>query len=77
MRTIVREATRDDTLRLEAFLKTRMETSMFLRSNLRDYGIGNQIDDYAMRYFLREKGGSIQGVGAIAALALNKLAITL
>ncbi len=62
----IREATRDDTLRLEAFLKSRMETSMFLRSNLRDFGIGNKKDDYAMRYFLRERGGAIQGVGAIA-----------
>ena len=39
---------------------------MFLRSNLRDYGMGNKKDDYAMRYFLRERGGAIQGVGAIA-----------
>ena len=39
---------------------------MFLRSNLRDFGIGNTKDRHAMRYFLREKGGAIQGVGAIA-----------
>jgi len=66
MTVTIREATRDDTLRLEAFLKRRMETSMFLRSNLRDFGIGNKKDDYAMRYFLRERGGVILGVGAIA-----------
>ncbi len=60
MRVAIREAIRDDTLRLEAFLKRRMETSMFLRSNLRTYGIGNTKDDYAMRYFLRERGGAIQ-----------------
>jgi len=65
MRVTFREAIRDDALRLEAFLKRRMETSMFLRSNLREFGIGNKKDDYAMRYFLREKGGAIQGVGAI------------
>lgn len=39
---------------------------MFLRSNLRDFGMGNKKDPYAMRYFLRERGGAIQGVGAIA-----------
>ena len=39
---------------------------MLLRSNLRNYGIGNKKDDYAMRYFLRERGGAIQGIGAIA-----------
>jgi len=66
MRVTIREAIRDDTLRLEAFLKRRNVTSMFLRSNLRDYGIGNTKDNYAMRYFLREKGGAIQGIGAIA-----------
>jgi RimJ/RimL family protein N-acetyltransferase len=43
-----------------------METSMFLRSNLRDFGIGNTETPYAMRYFLREKGGAIQGVAAVA-----------
>ena len=66
MRVTIREAIRDDTFRLDAFLKRRNETSMFLRSNLRDYGIDNKKDDYAMRYFLREMGGAIQGVGAIA-----------
>ena len=66
MKVTVREANRDDAPRLEAFLKSRMETSMFLRSNLRDFGIGNKKDDYAMRYFLRENGSNIQGVGAIA-----------
>ncbi len=62
----IREATQDDAVRLEAFLKRRMETSMFLRSNLREFGIGNKTADYAMRYFLRESDGEIQGVGAIA-----------
>ena len=66
MRTTIREAIRDDTLRLEAFLRKRNETSMFMRSNLREFGIGNTEAPYAMRYFLREKGGAIQGVGAIA-----------
>ncbi|MEE9454748.1 MAG: GNAT family N-acetyltransferase [Paracoccaceae bacterium] len=65
MKTTIHEATRDDSLRLEAFLKRRFETSMFLRSNLREYGIGNKKDDFAMRYFLREKGGAILGVGAV------------
>lgn len=66
MRVTIREALQDDALRLEAFLRNRNETSMFMRANLREYGIGNTKDDYAMRYFLREQGGAIQGVGAIA-----------
>ncbi|MCK4861191.1 MAG: GNAT family N-acetyltransferase [Rhodobacteraceae bacterium] len=66
MTATIREATRGDTLPLESFLKRRMETSMFLRSNLRDYGIGNTEAPYATRYFLSEKGGEIQGVGAIS-----------
>lgn len=65
MKTTIREATRDDTLRLDAFLKKRWETSMFLRSNLRDFGF-NSDADYAMRYFLREKGGGIRGVAAVS-----------
>ncbi len=65
MKITIREAMRDDSLRLEAFLKRRFQTSMFLRSNLREYGIGNKKDDFAMRYFLREKGGAIIGVGAV------------
>ena len=66
MSVVIREAVPDDIPRLESFLKDRMETSMFLRSNLRDFGIGNTEALYAMRYFLREVGGVIQGVGAIA-----------
>ena len=66
MRIILREATRDDTLRLEAFLAKRYETSMFLRGNLRDYSIGRSNHPHAMRYLLREKGGAIQGVAAIS-----------
>ncbi|MGE4611354.1 MAG: GNAT family N-acetyltransferase [Paracoccaceae bacterium] len=66
MTITIREATQDDAVRLEAFLKRRMETSMFLRSNLREFGIGNKTADYAMRYFLRESDGETQGVGAIA-----------
>jgi len=66
MKITIREATRDDSLRLEAFLKRRFETSMFMRSNLRNYSIGRSKHPYAMRYFLREKGGAIQGVGAVA-----------
>ena len=64
MKTFMREATRDDGLRLDAFLKRHNETSMFMRSNLREYGFCDFKNPYAMRYFLRERGGAIQGVGA-------------
>ena len=63
---VIREAIEQDSAQLEAFLRSRNETSMFMRSNLKDYGIGNTNAPYAMRYFLREVGGVIQGVGAIA-----------
>lgn len=66
MRITIREATRDDTLRLAAFLKKHTETCMFMRGNLRDFGIGRSKEPYAMRYFLREKSGAIQGVGAVS-----------
>ncbi len=66
MEVTIREATNEDLTRLEEFLKLRMETSMFLRSNLRDFGIGNTEAPYAMRYFVREDGGNITGIGAIA-----------
>ena len=66
MRVTFREAIRDAPLRLDEFLERRMETSMFLRGNLRDFGIGDTKAPYAMRYFLSEKGGAIQGVAAIS-----------
>jgi ribosomal protein S18 acetylase RimI-like enzyme len=63
---IIREAVVGDVAALEMFLKRRMEASMFLRSNLLDFGIGNTVAPHAMRYFLREEGGIIQGMAAIA-----------
>lgn len=66
MKPIIREAKQSDSQNLEAFLKQHFETSMLMRNNLRLHSIGCSKHPYAMRYFLREKGGAIQGVGAVA-----------
>lgn len=66
MRVFIHEATRDDTLRLAAFLKRHAATCMFMRANLENYGIGQSDHQHAMRYFLRERGAQIIGVGAIS-----------
>ena len=66
MSVVICEANEQDIPQLEAYLQAHNETSMFLRSNLQDFGIDNTEAPYAMRYFLREVDGIIQGVGAIA-----------
>ncbi len=66
MKIRLHEATRDDSLRLAHFLKKRADTCMFMRANLQNYGIGQSDYKHAMRYFLREQGGQIVGVGAIS-----------
>lgn len=62
----VREAIAEDFAKLESFLHKHSATTMFMRGNLRDHGIGNCEHDYAMRYFIEERDEKIIGVGAIA-----------
>ena len=62
----VREAASEDFSALESFLRVHFATTMFMRGNLRDHGIGNREHNYAMRYFVEERDGEIIGVGAIA-----------
>ncbi len=66
MRVFIHEATRDDSLRLAHFLKRHSDTTMFMRANLQNHGIGQSDHKHAMRYFLRERGAQIVGVGAIS-----------
>lgn len=63
---MIREAVKGDEAALEAFLARHFETTMFMRGNLRDFGLGNTDAPYAMRYFLNESAGKITGVGAVA-----------
>ncbi len=60
------EAIRQDAGRLETFLASHTETSMFLRGNLLRFGIGQSDHDYAMRYFIEEYDSEIAGIGAIS-----------
>ncbi len=66
MKIRIHEATRDDSLRLAHFLKKNADTCMFMRANLKNHGIGRSDHKHAMRYFLRERGAQIVGVGAIS-----------
>ncbi|HIP23022.1 MAG TPA: N-acetyltransferase [Rhodobacteraceae bacterium] len=67
---MIREAMKGDEALIEAYLAKHFATSMFMRGNLRDFGIGNTEAPYGMRYFIRESGG-IGGVGNGGAVMLQ------
>lgn len=67
---MIREAVKGDEALIEAYLAKHFATSMFLRGNLRDFGIGNTEAPYAMRYFIHENGG-IGGVANAGAVMLQ------
>lgn len=58
----MREADARDIPALSAFLAKHINTSMFLLSNLENFGIGNRDHAFATRYFLFENSSEIQGV---------------
>ena len=60
------EAQKADEPALSAYLAKHFATSMFMRGNLRDFGLANTEAPYAMRYFIRYAGEHITGVGALA-----------
>ncbi|NOR62444.1 MAG: hypothetical protein GQ535_08135 [Rhodobacteraceae bacterium] len=64
------EAVKGDEALIEAYLAKHFATSMFMRGNLRDFGIGNTNAPYGMRYFIRSDGG-IGGVGNGGAVMLQ------
>ncbi len=66
MKTRIHEATPADAAKLAAFLHEHADTCMFMRANLQNHGIGQRDHNHAMRYFLRERGAQIVGVGAIS-----------
>ncbi len=67
---MIREAVKGDEALIEAYLAKHFTTSMFMRGNLRDFGIGNRVAPYGMRFFIREQGG-IGGVGNAGAVMLQ------
>lgn len=58
----LREATGKDVAGIDAFLSYRAETSMFLRSNLAQHGIGMSDHAHATRFFLWEEDGVVLAI---------------
>ena len=67
---MIREAVKGDEALIETYLAKHFTTAMFMRGNLRDFGIGNTEAPYGMRFFIHEKGG-IGGVGNAGAVMLQ------
>ncbi len=61
---MIREAVKGDEALIEAYLAKHFATAMFLRGNLRDFGIGNTEAPYGMRFFIRE-AAEITGIGGV------------
>ncbi len=61
---MLRDARAGDEAVIEAFLSNHAETSMFLRSNLRQYGLFDQDHDHAhaTQFWLAETGGVVSAV---------------
>ena len=70
---MIREAVAGDEALIETYLAANFATSMFMRGNLRDFGIGNTEALYGMRYFIRDEGEAtgIGGVGNGGAVMLQ------
>ncbi len=62
---MIRQATQADADRIDNFLEPYTETSMFLRGNLRSYGIGQSDHANAVTYFIEEYDGDITGIGGL------------
>lgn len=58
------EAVKGDEALIDAYLAQHFATAMFMRGNLRDFGIGDTEALYGMRYFIR-KSGEITGIGGV------------
>jgi len=61
---MIREAVKGDEALIEAYLAQHFATAMFMRGNLRDFGIGNTEAPYGMRFFIRETA-EITGIGGV------------
>ncbi|MBT3141432.1 GNAT family N-acetyltransferase [Falsiruegeria litorea] len=56
---MIREATQDDAVAIDAFLAEHAASSMFLRSNLASQGVGISDHPHSSRIFLREVEGIV------------------
>jgi RimJ/RimL family protein N-acetyltransferase len=61
---MLREATLDDALRIDAFLARYADSSMYLRGNLAAHGVGFGENDHSTQFFLWE-GEAVEGVFGI------------
>lgn len=61
---MIREAVKGDKALIDAYLAEHFATTMFMRGNLNDFGIGNTDAPYGMRYFIR-KSGAVTGIGGV------------
>jgi len=63
---MIRIAVVGDETKINAFLKIRPETSMFLRGNLRLHGLGNTDHPHGTTYFLDEVDGNVVNIVGLA-----------
>ena len=59
---MLRPAVPGDEAAIEAFLSDHAETSMFLRGNLRDYGLDDRSHPHGTAYWLAEEAGAVAAV---------------
>ncbi len=62
---MIREAEPGDEGAIDNFLSPHTETSMFLRGNMRRFGLGPNDHPNAMRVFVEEYDGDIAGIGGL------------
>jgi len=62
---VIKEAALGDEGLVERYLAAHFATAMFMRGNLRDFGIGNTEAAYGMRYFIRQQAGKVTGIGGV------------
>lgn len=63
---MIRAAVQADAAAIEGFLARHSDTSMFLRSNLRRFGIGGSEHPYAMTYLLDVEAARVRGVVGVS-----------
>jgi len=61
---MIREAVKGDETLIESYLAKHFTSAMFMRGNLRDFGIGNTEAPYGMRFFIREED-EVTGIGGV------------
>ena len=62
---MIREAIAGDEKKLQRYFRDNFATTMFMRGNLRDFGLGNTVAPLAMRYYIVIENNAVKGVVAI------------